>query len=173
MTFEPTRTCTRTRSCNFILLGKIANGTGVIQDNVYAHMWWNIAASSGDKNAVTNRDIVAGKMTPSQLEKAKTLPVNVSVRTTKGVELEPNRVPDRHSPDLFPFPSQSPDQSSKRLCSDARSWSMPGKKRGQAFHVGNTRAIGLSVGVFETNPAQAPASGTVPPDPGLPDLATA
>jgi hypothetical protein len=28
--------------------------------------------------------------------------VNSSVKNTKGVELEPNRVPDRHSPFLFP-----------------------------------------------------------------------
>ena len=49
------------------------NGTGVIQDNVYAHMWWNIAASSGDEDASKNRDIVAGWMTPSQLETAQRL----------------------------------------------------------------------------------------------------
>ena len=50
------------------------NGTGVIQDDVYAHMWWNIAASSGEsKNASKNRDMVAGRMTPSQLEKAQDL----------------------------------------------------------------------------------------------------
>jgi TPR repeat protein len=48
-------------------------GTGVIQDNVYAHMWLNIAASSGDKDAVKNRYIVAGWMTPSQLETAEKL----------------------------------------------------------------------------------------------------
>jgi TPR repeat protein len=48
-------------------------GTGVIQDNVYAHMWWNIAASSGNKGAVTKGDIVAKRMTPSQLAKAKDL----------------------------------------------------------------------------------------------------
>ena len=48
-------------------------GQGVIQDNVYAHMWWNIAASQGNKDAVTNRDIVAGKMTPSQIAEAQDL----------------------------------------------------------------------------------------------------
>jgi hypothetical protein len=36
-------------------------------------MWWNIAASSGYKDAVTNRDIIAKEMTPSQLEKEKKL----------------------------------------------------------------------------------------------------
>ncbi len=49
------------------------NGTGVIQDNVYAHMWFNIAASSGDKDASENRDIVANRMTPSQIETAQKL----------------------------------------------------------------------------------------------------
>ena len=43
-------------------------GLGVPQDNVYAHMWLNIAASSGDKDAVEFRDWVGEKMTPSQLE---------------------------------------------------------------------------------------------------------
>ena len=49
------------------------NGTGVLQDYVRAHMWFNIAAISGDKYASKNRDIVAKRMTPSQLEKAQDL----------------------------------------------------------------------------------------------------
>ena len=60
-------------SAQFYLGEMYANGKGVIQDNVYAHMWWNIAASSGDKDAVKNRDIVAKRMTPSQIEKAQKL----------------------------------------------------------------------------------------------------
>ena len=50
-----------------------ANGDGVIQDNVYAHMWFNIAASNGDKDAVKNRDIIAKKMTSSQMAEAQKL----------------------------------------------------------------------------------------------------
>ena len=46
-----------------------ADGEGVTQDNVYAHMWWNIAASNG--HAVKNRDIVAMKMTAAPIEKAQ------------------------------------------------------------------------------------------------------
>ena len=49
------------------------NGQGVPQDDFYAYMWWNIAASSGDKDAIHNRDIVAKEMTPSQLETAQKL----------------------------------------------------------------------------------------------------
>ena len=52
-------------SAQFNLGLKYHKGQGVIQDNVYAHMWWNIAASSGHKGAVNNRDIVAKQMTPS------------------------------------------------------------------------------------------------------------
>ncbi len=51
-----------------------AKGQGVIQDNVYAHMWFNIAASSGEsKNASKNRDIVAKRMTPAQIAAAQKL----------------------------------------------------------------------------------------------------
>jgi len=48
-----------------------ANGKGVIQDNLYAHMWSNIAASQGHEDAANNRDIIAKSMTPSQIEKAQ------------------------------------------------------------------------------------------------------
>jgi TPR repeat protein len=57
----------------FNLGAMYANGNGVIQDNVYAHMWFNIAASNGDKNAVTNRDIMAKRMTSSQMAEAQKL----------------------------------------------------------------------------------------------------
>ena len=49
------------------------NGRGVIQDNVRAHMWYNIAASSGNKNAAKTRDLVTIQMSPSQIEKAQDL----------------------------------------------------------------------------------------------------
>ena len=48
-------------------------GEGVIQDIVYAHMWLNIAASSGDKGAIKTRDIIAKRMNPSQIEAAQNL----------------------------------------------------------------------------------------------------
>ena len=46
-------------------------GQGVTQDYVRAHMWLNISASSGDKTARSNRDIVAKKMSQTQIEKAQ------------------------------------------------------------------------------------------------------
>lgn len=49
------------------------NGRGVIQDNVYAHMWFNIAATPGNKVAVKYRDIVAKRMTPADISAAQKL----------------------------------------------------------------------------------------------------
>ena len=48
-------------------------GQGVIQDNVYAHMWGNIAASNGDENGGKLRDIVAKGMTPADISTAQNL----------------------------------------------------------------------------------------------------
>ena len=57
--------------CN---LGQMyADGEGVIQDFVRAHMWFNIAASSGNTNASKNRDIVAKRMTPADISTAQKL----------------------------------------------------------------------------------------------------
>ena len=61
-----------------------AMGNGVLLDDIYAHMWWNISASNGDKAAAVNRDIVAKKMTPSQLEKAQDLARKCVAKNYKG-----------------------------------------------------------------------------------------
>ena len=50
-----------------------ATGNGVIQDNVYAHMWWNIVASDGRKSAVKNRNSVEEMMTPADISAANKL----------------------------------------------------------------------------------------------------
>src|SRR6266478_4458667 len=53
------------------------NGEGVAQDYVRAHMWFNVAALSlqGErrKAAADNRDAIAAKMTPTQIEQAQAL----------------------------------------------------------------------------------------------------
>ena len=41
-----------------------------------AHMYWNIASVSGDKNAIKNIGIVKKQMTPSQIEKAQEMARN-------------------------------------------------------------------------------------------------
>ena len=51
-------------------------GKGVPQDYVLAHMWWNIAGSNGDKNAVTSKNTVEKDMTPQQIEKAQEMARN-------------------------------------------------------------------------------------------------
>jgi TPR repeat protein len=61
-----------------------ANGYGVQQDYVYAHMWFNIAASSGEQNAPENRDLVAERMTPSQIERAQDLARECVAKNYKG-----------------------------------------------------------------------------------------
>jgi S1-C subfamily serine protease len=77
------------------------NGDGVSQDNVYAHMWYNIAASSGDKDAIKNRDIVAKKMTSSQLAKSQ--------------DLARNFVPTKSSPVVTAIKSPPPSPSAAEI----------------------------------------------------------
>ena len=50
-----------------------AKGQGVAQDYVQAHKWFNLSATSGDADAVKNRDLVASKMTPAQIAEAQRL----------------------------------------------------------------------------------------------------
>ncbi len=56
------------------LLGVMyAEGLGVPQDFVQAHMWFNLAAAQGMEVARKSRDVVAEKMTPAQLAEAHRL----------------------------------------------------------------------------------------------------
>ena len=48
-------------------------GDGVPQDYVQAHMWWNLAAAQGNEYGIEHRDLVAGHLTPSQIEEAQRL----------------------------------------------------------------------------------------------------
>ena len=48
-------------------------GSSVIQNNVYAYMWGNIAASNGSEDGAMVRDLAKKSMTPSQVEKAQDL----------------------------------------------------------------------------------------------------
>jgi len=57
-----------------VALGEMyAKGRGVAQDFVFAHMWFNIAASAGFSEAIKNRDIIARRMTASQIAEARKL----------------------------------------------------------------------------------------------------
>ena len=50
-----------------------AEGQGVPQDYVPAHMWFNLAARQGYEDATRYRGWVAGKMTPEQIAEAQQL----------------------------------------------------------------------------------------------------
>ena len=61
------------------------NGHGVLQDYVRAHMWYNLAsAAGGSEYGTTNRDIIAKKMTPNQIEKAQEMAKACQARNFKG-----------------------------------------------------------------------------------------
>jgi hypothetical protein len=60
-------------SAQFNLGLMFSNGQGVAQDFTRAHMWYNLAAVSGDKDAVKNRDLTAARMTPKQIAQAQQL----------------------------------------------------------------------------------------------------
>lgn len=48
-----------------------ANGQGVSTDNLKAYRWFLLAAIKGANEAIKNRDTVAKKMTPQQIEQAQ------------------------------------------------------------------------------------------------------
>jgi TPR repeat protein len=49
------------------------NGRGVPKDYVMAHMYWNVAAVSGNKDAIKNRGLIEKDMTSSQIAEAQKL----------------------------------------------------------------------------------------------------
>jgi TPR repeat protein len=59
-------------------------GQGVIQDYASAHMWYNLASLAGHANGAKNRDGVAKKMTPQQIEKAQEMARKCQERNFKG-----------------------------------------------------------------------------------------
>jgi hypothetical protein len=61
-----------------------AEGQGVPQDNVYAHMWFNLAAADGNENASTGRDMVAKRMTTADISKAQSLARECLKKNYKG-----------------------------------------------------------------------------------------
>ena len=55
-----------------LVLGRLyVQGLGAPQDYVRAHRWFNLAASRGEKEAVTERDALATRMSPEQVAKAQ------------------------------------------------------------------------------------------------------
>ena len=61
-----------------------AQGKGVTQDYSSAYMWYNLASSAGLAAGAKNRDIIAKRMTPQQIEKAKDMARECQARNFKG-----------------------------------------------------------------------------------------
>ena len=70
----------------FFLWGDVSQGAGVLQDNLYAHMWFDISASLGNENASETKAIIVLKRMTPNISKARELLQNVSLRTTRGVD---------------------------------------------------------------------------------------
>ena len=50
-----------------------ARGQGVQRDNVMALFWFTLASKNGSRYALSNRQLLAGRMTSSQIEAAEKL----------------------------------------------------------------------------------------------------
>ena len=48
-------------------------GQGVLADFFTAHIWFNIAAASGDETGFENREVIAKEMTPEDISKAEAM----------------------------------------------------------------------------------------------------
>ena len=60
------------------------NGTGVSKDYVRAHLWFDISAASGNTDANKILDLLAGRMTPAQIEKAQKIARDCMANKLKG-----------------------------------------------------------------------------------------
>jgi TPR repeat protein len=49
------------------------HGQGVKQDHVQAYKWYSLAAAQGHETAAFNLGLLAGAMTPTQIEEAERL----------------------------------------------------------------------------------------------------
>lgn len=50
-----------------------ADGRGLPEDDVRAYMWYTLSATRGDVGAVSARDRVAARMSPTQIAQARAL----------------------------------------------------------------------------------------------------
>ena len=60
------------------------NGQGVPPDYVRAHMWSNLASAAGIAEGTRNRDLIAQRMTPQQIQKAQDMARKCRERNFKG-----------------------------------------------------------------------------------------
>lgn len=54
------------------MLGRLyADGSGVLQNFIDAHVWYSLAAAQGQRFAAVNRELLAARMTPEQVAEAQ------------------------------------------------------------------------------------------------------
>ena len=57
-----------------IMLGYLhENGQSVLQDNILAHMYYNLGAANGNELGGTDRDKIAKRMIPQDISKAQAM----------------------------------------------------------------------------------------------------
>jgi TPR repeat protein len=58
----------------FAKLGSMyEKGQGILQDNIQAHMWYNLSAAHGETRSAELRDAFAQQMTPAQIAEGQRL----------------------------------------------------------------------------------------------------
>jgi TPR repeat protein len=58
-------------------------GIGITQDYMRAYMWFDLASSEDESNGAKNRDIVASRMTPQQLQQTQVMSRDCQARKLK------------------------------------------------------------------------------------------
>jgi TPR repeat protein len=61
-----------------------ANGEGVIQNNVIAHMLFNLASAQGNENGQKLRDLISERMTPNDISRAQEMAATCLEKNYKG-----------------------------------------------------------------------------------------
>ena len=98
-----------------LALGRLyMQGLGAPQDYVQAHKWFNLAASRGEAQAVTERDALAGRMAPDQVAEAQKQaaawqPQAAEARTASGPAGSPPPKAIREAQELLAALGYEPD----------------------------------------------------------------
>ena len=110
---------------------KYLKGQGVRQDYIRAHMWFNLGAASGNSpQAAKGRDLLAKRMTPTQIAQAQEMAQRCNDSQFKQCG-EPVQITGMPPPNLTP----SPDKAVATPQSKGASFSIPLRQRRGVFEV--------------------------------------
>jgi len=84
---------------------------GVLQDNVYAHMWGSIGASNGSENGGKLRDMTAKQMTPAAISTAQKLSRECAKKNYKGCREDLHSLTPHPAYFLSDFPCEKSDRN--------------------------------------------------------------